>query len=219
MRSLNFWRFLGSFGTGAWLWVFTFVSAVQALTYIFCCQESALWWTETKEKIHRLSQGLHEQIGQVLLLFLMPVLLLPLFMDLCQKRINQLADLSGIRYQHTADFAARKWFHCQMDKLLSQRTELFSAIEVQKNIWHIMKYIMIIMNIQRLSIPCYLNRWPRRLGGFLWQPRYSAGNRWGWQSSSTVPLRKAGGDAGCKFPSCLVGYLSRYMFGLGPRLL
>lgn len=54
MRSLNFRRFLGSFGTGAWLWVFTFVSAVQALTYIFC-QESALWWTETKEKINRLS--------------------------------------------------------------------------------------------------------------------------------------------------------------------
>ena len=39
--------FLGSFGTGAWLWVFTFVSAVQ-----------------------------------VLLLFLMPVLLLPLFMEM-----------------------------------------------------------------------------------------------------------------------------------------
>lgn len=50
-----------------------------------------------------------------------------------------------------------------------------------------------------LSIRCHLNRWPR----------YSAGNRWGWQSSSTVPLRKAG-DAGCKFLSCLVSnYASR----------
>ena len=144
MRSLNFRRFLGSFGTGAWLWVFTFVSAVQALTYMFCCQESALWWTETKEKINRLSLSLSwlhawttNRTGLAALPNAGPTSA-PLHGPLPisnQSTCRSFSHCQGfvtitplLIFKLQPFFAARKWFRCQMDKLLSQRTKLFSAI-------------------------------------------------------------------------------------------